>query len=257
MTYETIKVEIENSLCWIGLNRNAARNAINRDMCLEITDAMQKSVENTHVQVIIIHGNGSCFSAGGDLKSGIPNPSEEVLETIYKPMLLSVFNSVKPVICMVHAYAIGVASALAMSADFLFMSDDAYIKAPFIDLGLIPDGGLSWHLVNQIGRKKALEIIVSGENIYANDCAAMGIANRSVPKDELITKTQQWANLLAMKAPLAIRHSKQSLNKSMELSLGEAISYEACLQNITMQSEDYREASLAFIEKREPLFRRK
>ena len=81
MTYETIKVEIENSLCWIGLNRNAARNAINRDMCLEITDAMQKSVENTHVQVIIIHGNGSCFSAGGDLKSGIPNPSEEVLET--------------------------------------------------------------------------------------------------------------------------------------------------------------------------------
>jgi len=257
MIYETIKVEIENSLCWIGLNRKEARNAINKNMCLEITDAVQQAIENKHVHVIVIHGKGRCFSAGGDLKAGIPSPSEEVLETVYKPMLLSVFNSVKPVICMVHAYAIGVASALAMSADFLFMSEDAYIRYPFVDLGLIPDGGLSWHLVNQIGRKKALEIIVSGEKIYADDCATMGIANRIIPKDELVTTTQQWADLLVAKAPLAVRYAKQSLNKSMELTLGDAISYEASLQNITMLSADSREATRAFIEKREPQFKGK
>ena len=255
MSYGTIKFEVKDSLCWIGLSREDTRNAINAQMCLEITDAMQRAVRDKQVRVVIVYGVGHCFSAGGDLKSELPSLDDDVLETIYKPMLLSVFHSTKPVVCMVHAYAIGVASALAMAADFLFMEDDAYLMQPFIGIGLIPDGGVTWHLVNHLGRKKALEVIVSGEKISASDCVTLGISNRSCPAEKLTDETQEWAESVAEKPPLAIRYAKEALNKAMELNLADAISYEARLQNITMLSDDSQEGVLAFFEKRKPRFK--
>ena len=255
MIYETIKFEVDGSLCWIGLNREEARNAINAEMCLEIIDAMQRATTDTKVRVVIFYGVGQCFSSGGDLKSDLPSLSDDVLETIYKPMLLSVFHSVKPVVCMVHAYAIGVASALAMAADFLLMEDDSYLMQPFVNIGLIPDGGISWHLVNHLGRKKALEVIVSGEKMSAEECVTMGISNHRVPRSELLDETRKWAASLAEKPPLAIRYAKEALNRAMELNLADAMSIEARLQNITMLSDDSQEGILAFVEKRKPKFK--
>ena len=142
-----------------------------------------------------------------------------------------------------------------MACDLCMMADDAYFYQAFAAIGLIPDGGATWHLVHQLGRKRAYELIVSGEKLAAQRCVELGLANRVVAADELLQEVQAWAEQLADKAPLALRYSKDALNKAMQNDLADQISYEAYLQNMCIISADAKEGVQAFLEKRKAQFR--
>jgi len=152
----------------------------------------------------------------------------------------------------VNGAAAGIGSAFAMNCDLCVMADDAYLYQAFTAIGLVPDGGATWHLVRTLGRHRAYEVIVSGEKIRAQKCLDWGLCNRVVPEGELMAQALAWAEELAAKSPLALRYAKQALNAAMEMSVGETISYEAGLQHLCINSDDAKEGVAAFIEKRAP-----
>ncbi|MDH3692607.1 MAG: enoyl-CoA hydratase/isomerase family protein [Gammaproteobacteria bacterium] len=250
--YQTLVYKSADRVAFIGLNRPEVMNAINSDMCFELRRAIDCATADTNIRVIILYGEGRCFSAGGDLKAKESAPVDQILDQVYKPSLLSVFESTKPVIGAVHGPVIGIASALALSCDLLVMADDAYLSEPFVGLGLIPDGGVSWHLVRQCGRKRAYEIIVDGKTLSAVECADLGIANRITAADQLMPEVQSWAEELAVKPPLAMRYAKQALNAAMTMGLPESMSLEAKLQKMVADSGEAKEGLEAFLEKRSP-----
>jgi len=135
------------------------------------------------------------------------------------------------------------------------MADDAFIYQAFTAISLVPDGGATWHLVRTLGRKRAFEVIATGEKISAQKCLDWGLCNRVVPADELLERGMSWAAELADRAPLSLRYAKQALNEAIENSVGETISKEATLQHICMESEDAIEGVTAFMEKRAPVWK--
>jgi len=132
------------------------------------------------------------------------------------------------------------------------MAEDAFIYQAFAAISLIPDGGATWHLVRTLGRKRAYEVIVTGEKIRAEKCLQWGLCNRVVPADKLLEDTLAWAQEIAGKAPLSLRYAKQALNAAIEESVSDTISGEAKLQHICMGSEDAKEGVAAFLQKRKP-----
>ncbi len=229
-----------------------SRNAVDGLLHTEFGRLFRDLKQEADARAVVLTGRGACFSAGGDLKAEESAPVDQILDEVYKPALLSVFESTKPVIGAVHGLAIGVASALALSCDLLVMAGDAYLSVPFIGLGLIPDGGMSWHLAHQLGRQRAYEVIVDGKRLSAAECADLGFANRITAADQLMKEAQSWAEELAAKPPLAMRYAKQALNAAMTMDLPDSMHIEAKLQKIVADSKDAKEGLEAFLEKRLP-----
>ena len=199
---------------------------------------------------------GKAFCAGADLAEAADNPAtfrvEDQLNGEYKPMLLEMNSAPKPWIAAINGAAAGIGSAFAMNCDLVMMADDAYIYQAFAAIGLVPDGGATWHLVRTLGRHRAYEVIASGEKISAQKCLDWGLCNRVVPADDLSAQALDWAQQLAARSPLALRYAKQVLNAATEISVGETISYEAKMQHLCITSSDATEGVAAFIEKRAP-----
>jgi 2-(1,2-epoxy-1,2-dihydrophenyl)acetyl-CoA isomerase len=202
----------------------------------------------------VLTGEGRAFSAGADLTEKMEPGAqvEDQLNTVYKPILMAITEAPKPWISAVNGAAAGIGSAFAMACDLTVMAEDAYLYQAFSAIGLIPDGGATWHLVNTLGRKRAYELIVSGEKLGAQKCLALGLCNRVVDSEVLLEETLVWAQELAGKAPLSLRYSKQALNEASENSLADSISNEARLQHICITSEDFMEGVTAFSQKRAP-----
>ena len=175
-----------------------------------------------------------------------------MLNSEYKPGLLAVHNAPKPWISAVNGACAGIGSAYAMTCDLMVMAENAYIYQAFSAIGLVPDGGATWHLQRILGPKRAYEMIATGEKVKAEKCLQLGLCNRLSSATELVPSALSWARELAAKSPLALRHSKASLNFAAEASLADVISNEARLQHLCVDSDDAREGVLAFLEKRAP-----
>jgi 2-(1,2-epoxy-1,2-dihydrophenyl)acetyl-CoA isomerase len=160
----------------------------------------------------------------------------------------------KPVIAAVNGASLGVGMSLALACDLLIMADTAYLKSPFVGIGLIPDGGAAWFLTRRIGYAKTFEVLTEGEKLTAPRCLELGLANRVVATDTLSQDAAAWAAQLAERAPLAMALTKRVARLSMSVGLSEALSLEAELQTLCASTEDAREAIAAFAEKRTPTF---
>ena len=202
-------------------------------------------------------GAGRAFCAGADLTEKPPEgfDVEELLNTEYKRALMAITEAPKPWISAVNGAAAGVGSAFAMNCDLTVMAEDAYLYQAFAAIGLIPDGGATWHLARTLGKKKAYELIALGEKLRADKCLALGLCNRVVAPERLMDEARSLALTLAGKAPLSLRYAKEAVNAAMTESVDETISHEARLQKICMNSEDAREGALAFLQKRAPEFK--
>ena len=257
--YETVLVERRGAVAVVTLNRPDSRNAFDAAMLEELKWAVREVNDDENVRVAVLTGAGKSFSAGADL-TAIPAEIgrfrvEDELNHAYKPILMDITRAPQPWVSAVNGAAAGVGSAFAMNCDLTVMADDAYIYQAFGAIGLVPDGGATWHLARSIGRKRAYELMVSGEKLAADKCLALGLCNRVVPAPDLLDAAVGWAQELAAKAPLALRYAKQSLNQAMENNLDETISGEARLQHLCITSEDFREGVAAFLGKREPVWK--
>ena len=259
-SFETINYSVANDVASIKLNRPKALNAFNVDLRKELLAAVEQANADDYVRVVIIGGEGRGFCAGADLTENLLDFYESVdqqIEQEYKPFLLAIHESPKLYIAAVNGAAAGIGSSLAMSCDFIVMAEDAYIYQAFAAIGLVPDGGASWHLVRSLGYKRALQMIVESEKMPAQRALDLGLANKVVKSSDLDEATRTWAEKLAQGAPIAQRHTKEIIRKAMASSLSDIIDLEAKYQVECSQSEDSADAVKALFAKRAPVFKGK
>jgi 2-(1,2-epoxy-1,2-dihydrophenyl)acetyl-CoA isomerase len=254
--YETITIERHDAVAVVSLNRPDKLNAFDGALRRELLLAVREVNDDDSVRVVVLTGAGRAFSAGADLADMPEDRSnfrvEDQLNGEYKPILMEIHEAPKPWISAINGACAGIGSALGMVCDLTVMADDAYIYQAFAAISLVPDGGATWHLVRTLGRKRAYEVIVTGEKISAEKCQQWGLCNRVAPADKLLEQTLAWADEVAAKAPLSLRYAKQAINAALEQSVGETISNEARLQHICITSEDAKEGVVAFMQKRAP-----
>jgi len=255
--FENILLDVDGNVATLTMNRPKKLNAFDRPLLKEMLEAIEEINLDDSIRVAILTGAGRAFSAGADLTSKTAQARDviDVLENDYRPVLMSITRAPKPWISAVNGAAAGVGSAFAMNCDLTVMADDAYIYQAFAAVGLIPDGGATWHLARTIGRKRAYELIVTGEKLAAKKCLELGLCNRVVPADRLLEETRAWADEIALRAPLSLRHAKSAVLTAVESDLGTTYSKEAYLQQRCVQSEDALEGVRAFAEKRQPVFK--
>jgi 2-(1,2-epoxy-1,2-dihydrophenyl)acetyl-CoA isomerase len=254
LTLETVLYESANRVATIRLNRPEVRNAFDAAMRRDLRIAIDHTTTDPEIRVVVLTGAGPSFCAGADLSESLPTDVlvQQQIDDEYKPILTAITASAKTYISAVAGAAAGIGCALAMACDLTVMATDAYYLQAFVNIGLIPDGDMSWHLLHQLGRKRAYEFIVSGEKIPAARCLELGLVNRTVPTDRMLQDAIEWATQLASKPPLALRYAKEALVAAHQRDLPDSISYEAKLQKLTMRSQDFAEGRRAFLEKRKP-----
>ncbi|CAA0101385.1 putative enoyl-CoA hydratase echA8 [Halioglobus japonicus] len=256
--YETVKVERHGPVAVVTLNRPDKLNSFDGALRRELLPAVREVNDDDTVRVVVLTGEGRAFSAGADLQDMPEDRTsfrvEDQLNGEYKPILMEIYEAPKPWISAINGACAGIGSAFGMVCDLTVMADNAYLYQAFAAISLVPDGGATWHLVRTLGRKRAYEVIVTGEKLSAEKCLDWGLCNRVVPADTLLQDTLSWAEEVAGKAPLSLRYAKQAINAAIEESVGDTISNEAKLQHICITSDDAQEGVVAFMEKRAPVW---
>lgn len=255
--YELIEVDVDEKTHVGRLTLNAPKklNALGVAMLTEMRDGVNRLNADRNVRVVILTGAGRAFSAGADLTEGATGTGvADHLQQDHRPVLEAILRAPKPWISAINGACAGVGSAYGMICDLSVMAEDAYIYQAFAGIGLIPDGGATWLLANALGRKRAYEIIATGEKVAADKCLDWGLVNRVVPSDALLAETRAWAEELAQRAPLSLRYAKASLRTASTSDYGAAYDREVELQAIAGSSHDSQEAIKAFREKRTPTF---
>ncbi len=257
--FETVKYEQDDSVAVITINRPDAMNSFDDALRRDLLAACEKAAGDSAIRAVVLTGEGRSFSAGADLKSGLdPNRSiEDMLQQEYRPVLESIWNMEKPVIAAVGGSAAGIGVSFALICDLLVMADNAFLLSPFTTISLVPDGGLNWLLVHQLGYRRAFQLSVESERITADRCVELGLANKAVPAETLLEEAVGWAKSLAERAPLSLAATKKAMRHATSGSWATTFDIEAPIQNQLRKSEDSAEGVAAFFEKRKANFKGK
>jgi len=257
MQSEVLDYSVADGIVAICLNKPDSLNSFSQPLRLDLLKAIETANADENVRVIVFKGAGRGFCAGADLGEGLERRIDDELKNEYKPFLMAIQDSPKTCIAQVHGCAAGIGAALAMVCDMVIMSQDAYVYLAFAAIGLVPDGGLNWHLYNALGPRKAFEIIVEGKKLTSDECLSYGICNEVVPLDALEETVQNRANKIASGAPLAQAAVKKILRQVGTMTLSDTINLEADLQQALTESEDCQNAVKAFFAKEKPVFKGK
>jgi 2-(1,2-epoxy-1,2-dihydrophenyl)acetyl-CoA isomerase len=252
---EIVNYEQHGAVAVITLNRPDRMNSFTSELSLDLLAALERSNGDASVRAVVLTGEGRCFSAGADLKSGFDGKSVlDKLQQEYRPIFSTIASMPIPVVAAVNGSAAGIGMSLALQCDLLIMSDNAFMLSPFTTISLVPDGGLNWLLVRQLGYRRAFQLSVESERIDAKRCVDLGLANKAVPADELMTSAIQWAEALGKRAPLSLAATKKVMRHAMDNDWASSFDTEADLQDVLTRSEDNADGVDAFLEKRPPEF---
>ena len=252
---DIVSYDQHGAVAVITLNRPESMNSFNTELRADVVEAFARARDDDAVRVIVFTGEGRCFSAGADLKAGIDRDVEEILQSEYRPVQEMLASIPKPIIAAIPGSAAGIGMSMALQYDLVLMADNAFLLSPFTTISLVPDGGLNWMLVRQLGYRRAFQLSVESERIPADRCVELGLANRAVPAEELRTTALAWAESLANRAPLSLAATKKVMRYACDHSFEEAYDLEARLQGELLGTEDNQEGIQAFLEKRKPVFK--
>ena len=256
MAYETIIVEVEDHVATIKLNRPDALNALNSQLLGELSDALAEADRNDKVRCIIITGSPKAFAAGADIK--------EMSEKSYVDMIMSDFfgtegNAIvstrKPIIAAVAGYALGGGCELAMMCDFIIAADTAKFGQPEINLGVIPGLGGTQRLTRFIGKSKAMDMVLTGRFMDAEEAERSGLVSRVVPAKSLMEEAKAAAEKIAEKSMISTIVAKEQVNIAYETTLAQGLLSERRAFHALFNTEDQKEGMGAFMEKRSAQFR--
>jgi enoyl-CoA hydratase len=249
-----IIVDIEGPIGLITLNRPKVLNALNHELMAEVVAALEEFDRNEEIRVSIITGNEKAFAAGADIKE----MSGESTVSIMLKNNFATWDKIrlikKPIIAAVSGFALGGGCELAMACDLIISSETAQFGQPEINLGIIPGAGGTQRLTRALGKHKAMEMILTGSMMSANEAKAYGLVNKVVPAELYLEEAKKMALEIAKKSPLAVRLAKESIMKTYDAHIAEGLEFERKNFYMLFSSQDQKEGMQAFLEKRQPAF---
>ena len=252
-----VLIERKDEIGLVTVNRPQQMNCMNSETRLELADAFTDLGKDSEISVIILTGApGKAFIAGADIKEFLERDmsSQEALEEDWIVTKV-ISNLSKPVIAMIDGFCLGGGLEIAMACDLRIASDRSKLGQPEINLGIIPGAGGTQRLTRLIGEGRAMEMILTGRMITAEEACNYGILNFIYSAEELETKTMEIANTIADKSPYAIERAKKSVKAVSHLNLEDGLKFERERFIECANSKDGKEGITAFIEKRKPKFK--
>ncbi len=261
--YEHIQIDRRGAVLVLTLNRPERLNAVNGRLHAEFATIFRDANDDDESRVVLLTGAGRAFCSGGDVKGMSESDSGSNVLVRRDPaqvrgeaqeIVHSMLDLQKPLLAMVNGAAVGLGATIALLCDVVVASDRARIGDRHVNVGLVAgDGGaVIWPLL--MGINKAKELLMTGELIMGDDLLRLGIVNHLVPHDDLETFTMDLANRLAGMAPFAVRATKVTINKLLKQRVEAVLDAGLAWERLSMSTEDHREATAAWVDKREPVF---
>lgn len=260
MNFQNLKFEKKEQIAYVTINRPEKLNALNSAVMAELREAFTAIKEDAEVRVALLTGSGEkAFVAGADIGELNKNNPVEAKAYTHKGqgVLDAIENLGKPVIACINGYALGGGCELAMACTFRIASENAKLGQPEVKLGIIAGYGGTQRLPRLVGKGIALQMLLTGEQISAQEAHRIGLVNEVVPQAQLITRAEEIAKKIIANAPLAIQYTLEAVNRGMETPLAEGLFLEATLFSAACATEDRKEGTSAFLEKRAAAFKGK
>ncbi|QSS98878.1 enoyl-CoA hydratase/isomerase family protein [Pontibacillus sp. ALD_SL1] len=255
--FQFVEATVVDGVGLIELNRPEVLNAINRQVVSELVELMTAFDRDPEVGAMVVTGKGRAFAAGADIHemAGDSPIDLELLDQFADwDRLLSIK---KPVIGAVNGFALGGGFELALACDLLFTTETAQFGFPEVNLGVMPGAGGTQQLTKIMGKRKALEWLLTGEKMSAQEALHFGVVNRLIAPELLLEETMKYAKKVAKQPPLAVRLIKEAVDKAVDYPLDEGMKFERKNFYLLFSSEDQKEGMSAFMEKRSPQFKGK
>jgi enoyl-CoA hydratase len=255
MSYENILTRQEGRVAIVQLNRPQVLNALNREMMAEVVDALETFDAAENVGCLILTGNERAFAAGADIKQMAQATPVDMLDNPFIDYWDRLRRISKPVIAAVSGFALGGGCELVMACDMIIASESAQFGQPEINLGVMPGAGGTQRMARAVGKALAMEIVLNGRFLSANEALHYGLVNRVVPVELYLEEAVKLAAEIAARAPVALRLAKEALNATYEMPLQAALAHERRLFYMLFATEDQKEGMDAFVNKRPPQWR--
>ena len=254
MAYETILVEPRGRVLLITLNRPKALNALNALVIDELNRALDAADADPAVAAVVLTGSERAFAAGADIKEMQDKDYITAVQSDFIGPWARIALHRKPLIAAVAGYALGGGCELAMMCDIVLCADNAKFGQPEINLGTLPGAGGTQRLVRAVGKSKAMEMVLTGRMMEAEEAERCGLVARIVPLKDLVSEALALAETIASKSQPVVAMAKEAVNAAFELALAEGLRLERRLFYGTFATADRREGMTAFTEKRSPNF---
>jgi enoyl-CoA hydratase len=258
MTYENILVETRGNVGLIRLNRPQALNALSPALVKDLGQALDIFEKDDNIRAMVITGSDKAFAAGADIKV---MQNFTYMDTYKSNYITDGWERVaqcrKPLIAAVAGFALGGGCEMAMMCDFILCADNAKFGQPEIKLGVIPGAGGTQRLTRFVGKSKAMEMVLTGRMMDAQEAERSGLVSRIVPLTDLVEEAIKVAQQIADLSLPIVMMAKESVNRSYETSLAEGILFERRVFHSAFATEDQKEGMSAFVEKRKPVFKHK
>ena len=252
-----VRLHVHDGVGLIQLNRPEKMNAIGALTRKQLGDAIKQAERDEAVRVVVLTGSGRAFCSGADVTEmigdgGMRTPEDvgNVLRNEYMPMLTRLRTMPKPVIAAMNGPAVGIGASYALACDIRIATPEAYILEAFVNIGLAPDGGVSWLLPRLVGTGIAYEMFFSGKPLQATDAHRLGVINRLVPAEKLEAEVRELASQLASQPRQALAAAKRAVNHALESTYEEALEFESYLQEAQAASPEFAEGVQAFLARR-------
>ena len=253
-----VKVESEGGVAWIRLNRPEKMNAIGALTRKQLGEAIKQAERDQATRVVVLTGTGRAFSSGADVTemgetgAGMRTPEDvgNVLRNEYMPMLVRLRTMAKPVIAAMNGPAAGIGASYALACDIRIATPEAYLVEAFVNIGLAPDGGVSWLLPRLAGTGVAYEMFYTGKPLSAADAHRLGVVNRIVPAERLEEEVRDLANQLLSQPAEALAGAKRAVNHALESSFDSALEFESYLQESQAASPEFADGVQRFLARR-------
>lgn len=258
--YENILLEKKNNIGYVTVNRPAKLNALNRAVMQELDHAFTALAGDAEIRAAILTGAGEkAFVAGADIgELSTQTPVEGKEFSLWGQAILNkIENLGKPVIAAINGFALGGGCELAMACTVRIASENAKLGQPEVRLGIMAGYGGTQRLARLVGKGLAMQLLLTGEQISATDAYLIGLVNKVVPLAELIPTADKMAQAMIANAPLALKYTMEAVHRGMEMTQAEGLFLEATLFGLCCTTEDMKEGTKAFLEKRPAQFKGK
>lgn len=254
-------IEQQDAVRVITLNRPDKLNSFNDELTFKLQDALKEAEKHDGTRAIILTGAGRGFCAGQDLQSRAVSADSgqrpslgDSIRRRYNPIIIRLRRIEKPVIAAVNGVAAGAGASVTFACDYRIVAEGVSFIQSFTKVGLIPDSGSTFFLPRLIGFTRALDLMLSADKLEAQEALRLGLINKIVPADKLMTEALSLADRLAKGPTKAFGLTKRAVNRAVFPDLEELLDYEASLQEIAGRSDDFQEGVRAFVEKRQPVY---